>query len=74
MLLDCPPSLGQLTLNAPVVAECTLVVTEPRALSVEGLSEIVKAWGSVHSLFNPVLSLAGIIVNHVSKHKRDQPE
>lgn len=74
VLLDCPPSLGQLTINALVAAHSALLVTEPRASSVEGLSEIVKTLGSVRSLFNPSLSLAGIIVNRVSKRKSDQAE
>jgi chromosome partitioning protein len=74
VLLDCPPSLGQLTINALVAADAALLVTEPRAASVEGLSEIVKTLGSVRQLFNPGLSLAGIVVNRVSKRKLDQAE
>lgn len=74
VLLDCPPSLGQLTINALVAAHAALLVTEPRAASVEGLSEIIKTLGSVRQLFNPDLSLAGIIVNRVSKRKVDQAE
>lgn len=72
ILLDCPPSLGQLTINALVAADAALLVTEPRAASVEGLAEIVKTLGSVRQLFNPSLALAGIIVNKVNKRKMDQ--
>lgn len=72
ILLDCPPSLGQLTINALVAADAALLVTEPRAASVEGLAEIVKTLGSVRQLFNPGLALAGIIVNKVNKRKVDQ--
>lgn len=74
VLLDCPPSLGQLTINALVAADSALLVTEARASSVEGLSEIVKTLGSVKQLFNPGLSLAGIVVNRLRKDRKDQAE
>lgn len=72
VILDCPPSLGQLTINALVAADVALLVSEPRAASVEGLSEIVKTLGSVRQLFNPTLALAGIVVNRVNKRAVDQ--
>lgn len=74
VLIDCPPSLGQLTVNALVAADRALLVTEARASSVEGLAEIIKTLGSVRRLFNPALSLAGVVINRLRKDRKDQAE
>lgn len=74
VLIDCPPSLGQLTVNALVAADSALLVTEARASSVEGLGEIIKTLGSVRQHFNPGLSLAGVVVNRLRKDRKDQSE
>ncbi len=72
VLIDCPPSLGMLTVNALVAADAALVVTEPRASSVSAVAEIVQTIASVRAHYNPTLVLAGIVVNRWSAHRLDR--
>lgn len=72
VLIDCPPSLGQLTINALVAADQALLITEPRSGSVEGLAKIVTTMASVQRHFNADLALAGVIVNKYASTRRDR--
>jgi len=72
VLIDCPPSLGQLTINALVAADEALLITEPRSGSVEGLAKIVTTMASVQRHFNPELALAGVVVNKYASARRDR--
>ena len=72
VLIDCPPSLGLLTLNALTAATHALLVTEPRVASVEGLNEIVKTIAEVRENLNEDLDVAGVIINRVRKGRVDQ--
>jgi chromosome partitioning protein len=69
VLIDCPPSLGQLTVNALVAADAALLVTEPSAFSVDGLGQIVRTLATVRRALNPSLELAGVVVN---RHRTDR--
>ena len=71
VLIDCPPALGSLTVNALVAADVAMLVTEPRATSVDGLGEMATTVASVRSFYNDRLRLAGIVVN---KYRRDRPD
>lgn len=62
-LIDCPPSLGQLSLNAFVAADVVLLVTEPAAASLRGLAAVADTIEQVRKFYNPDLRLAGVIVN-----------
>ena len=72
VLIDCPPSLGMLTVNALVAADQALVVTEPRTSSVGAVAEMVQTIASVRSHYNPRLVLAGIVVNRWSDSRLDR--
>jgi len=74
VLIDCPPSLGQLTVNALVAADVALLVTEPRASSVDGLASIVRTIATVRRHFNERLRIAGVVVNKVRPRARDSSE
>lgn len=63
ILIDCPPSLGRLTLNGLVAAEAALIVTEPAAPSLHGVELVVQTCKVVSQHYNPGLQVAGIIVN-----------
>ncbi|MCX8133014.1 MAG: ParA family protein [Roseococcus sp.] len=62
VLLDCPPSLGLLTLNALVAAEAVLVPLQTEFYALEGVSQIVQTLERVRASFNPALRLEGIVL------------
>lgn len=72
VLIDCPPSLGLLTISALTAATHVLLVTEPRVSSVEGLTEIVTTIGEVQENLNDDLEVIGVVVNKVRKNRADQ--
>lgn len=74
VLIDCPPSLGQLTVNALAAADAALLVTEPSAFSVDGLGEIVRTLATVRRALNPSLELAGVVVNRHDDRRKDRAE
>ncbi|MCG2623013.1 ParA family protein [Arthrobacter sp. I2-34] len=72
VLIDCPPSLGLLTVNALTAATHALLVTEPRVSSVEGLNEIATTIGEVQENLNEDLVPAGVVINKVRRGRSDQ--
>lgn len=65
VLVDCPPSLGVLTLNALAAASHLVVVTEPSFLALQGIEELLQTRDLVHAHYNSRLALGGVIVNRV---------
>jgi chromosome partitioning protein len=63
VLIDCPPSLGNLTLSALSAADLAVVVVEPATYSIRGVSAVADTIDDVWDQLNPELDLAGIIVN-----------
>lgn len=66
-LVDCPPSLGLLTLNALTAASRLVVVTEPSFLALQGIDELLQTRDLVRAHYNGELELAGVIVNRVER-------
>jgi chromosome partitioning protein len=65
ILVDCPPSLGNLTANALVAATHAIIVVEPSTLGLRGIGAVADLVDEVWDEHNPHLDLAGVIVNRV---------
>jgi chromosome partitioning protein len=62
ILIDCPPSLGLLTLNALVAATSMLIPTQSEYFALEGLRHLMYTHQLVRSRLNPKLAIAGILM------------
>lgn len=67
VLIDCPPSLGLLTVNALFCAESVVVVTEPAAWSSDGVEQILRNVQRISQRRGGSPRLAGIVVNRLGR-------
>jgi chromosome partitioning protein len=77
LLIDCPPSLGVLSMEALAAVSGALVVTEPTYLALQAIDELVDTMRDVSAAQNPSLAIAGVILNRVentAEHKRSVAE
>ena len=65
VVLDCPPSLGLLTLNCLVAATAVVIPMQCEYYALEGLSRLVETIEQVRASLNPQLELAGIVLTMV---------
>lgn len=70
ILIDCPPALGLLSLNALVAANEILVPLETRVMALDGLAQLLKTVEMVKDRLNPDLKINGIIPCRVDKRTR----
>ena len=67
IFMDCPPSLGLLTLNALVATQTFLVPLQCEYYALEGLSQLLYTAGLVKKNFNPSLKMEGILLTMFDK-------
>lgn len=62
VLLDCPPSLGLLTVNALTAADSVLIPTQCEYYALEGLSQLIATLNLVRDNLNPALEIKGVVL------------
>jgi cellulose biosynthesis protein BcsQ len=71
ILIDCPPSLGDLTRSALIASRHALVVVEPSSLGLRGIGGVADVIDEVWDEHNPALELGGVILNRVPAISRE---
>lgn len=67
VLVDCPPSLGLLTVNALVAAESVLIPLQCEYFALEGISELIATLRRIQSSWNPGLRIEGVLLTMVDE-------
>ncbi len=61
IIIDTPPNLSALTINAFTAADTVIIPTIPSALALQGINELSKTIRGIRELYNPRLSISGIL-------------
>ena len=62
IIIDCPPSLGFLTINALTAADSLLIPVQTEFFCMEGIPDLFQALETVRTYFNPKLAIEGILL------------
>ena len=69
ILIDCPPSLGLLTLNALTASDFLIIPVQAQFLAMRGMAKITNVVKIVRERLNPGLSIGGIVITQFDKRK-----
>lgn len=67
ILIDCPPSIDMLTVNALVASNSLVVVTEAAKWSIDGIAELLTTVEAVQDNYNEDLKISGLVINLYDK-------
>ena len=70
IFIDCPPSLGLLTLNALCAAKSLIVPLQTEFYALEGLTQLMKTLDSIKNNFNTEIKLQGILLTMYDKRNK----
>ena len=70
VLVDCPPSLGLLTVNALAAADAVLVPVQCEYYALEGLAQLMETIGAVHDRLNPAVEVLAIVLTMEDRRNR----
>ena len=62
IIIDCPPSLGFLTINALAAADSILIPVQTEFFCMEGIPDLFRLLNDVRTYFNPTLKIEGILL------------
>jgi len=62
ILIDCPPSLQMLTVNALVASKSILIPVQAEFYAVEGLAKLLNTINSIRQSLNPSLEIEGVLI------------
>lgn len=68
-IIDCPPNLGLLSINALSTANRVLVPIYPSFYSIQGLASFIKYFSSIKSTINPELEILGYVITKYDERK-----
>ena len=70
VIIDCPPTVGMLTINALVAADAVLIPIQCEYLALEGVADLTKTIERVRKNFNPDLTIQGIVLTMFDSRNR----
>lgn len=70
ILIDCPPTLGLLTVNALVASDRAILSTEAQYFSLQGMEQAIEVLELARTTLNPDLELLGVVLNIVNMRTR----
>jgi chromosome partitioning protein len=69
VVIDCPPSLGALTISALTASNYALIALQPETLALQGMNEFIKILRTVKTRMNSALELLGILITNYDGRK-----
>jgi len=69
ILIDCPPSLGALTISALTASDFAIIALQPEFLAIQGMADFIKILRTVKTRMNKDLELLGIVITQFDNRK-----